>query len=179
MVNALILNTNGTYEVKRITSLEDYQSAVAGNIEILPFSRNYINPNDKKKKQKQEKKQRQLLCYVNGDGMNLGLTPNPYAGVLSILGASLHMGIFLYGNVIIMSEVDGVEKDIDPYIVSVMQDYKQCEDEDTFYIELERLVRPPRIKAIQEAVPTEESSRLKRKETTEIDGDSSKKRSLC
>jgi hypothetical protein len=136
MVKALILYTNGKYkevELKDIDSedgLDDYQKYVEGSIQSLPITRDYINPlNITTKKQR-------LSCYVNEEGMLKDLPSNQWAGFLGILGVRLNFGGIIYGNVIVLSNND---KNIDPYIVNLAKQFKECEDEDDFYVSLQKI----------------------------------------
>ena len=131
MVKALILYADGRREVKDVKGVDEFCKIVGGSLESLPVLRDYVKPN---------KKTGRLMGFVNDSGMIEQLPSNPYAGILSILGVSIHLGIYVYGNVILFSEnEDGDRRPIDPYIIQLFEDYDDCGDEDAFYCALEEL----------------------------------------
>ncbi len=148
MPRALILYTDGRQEVKVLNGYEAYQKVVCGNIESLPIARGYVNPEKKNAAGKRSK----LVCYVNDEGMIKSLALNPYAGILSILGVQLSLGLYIFGNVIVFADSDdGDDKPVDPYIVKLFADAKGRDDEednDEFYLALKKLNDPIKKKAV-------------------------------
>lgn len=136
MPNALILYTNGKHEVKHLNDIYEYQTIVDGYFTMLPVSRGYVNPEDTETKGVLSRPR--LVCYANEEGRTRKMNINPHGGVLSLLGVFLEeMGATAFGNVIVFSDSDdGEDKDIDPYIVSLFDQYEACEDENKFYASL-------------------------------------------
>jgi hypothetical protein len=137
MVKAIVLYTNGKYEELNLQGYKDFQKCVGGNFESLPMrSRGYINPD----KYGSERKQK-LLCFANETGMLENLDSNPWAGLLMALGTLVHSPYIVYGNVVVLAEnmKSGGEKNVDPYVVNLVKKFKETEDEDSFYMELEEL----------------------------------------
>lgn len=153
MTKALILYTNGKYEEKSLKDYKEYQKIVGGNIEMLPVMRGYVNPSQHYPGAERPR----LLCYVNDEGMIKQLPSNPWCGLLSVLGVSVYSGMPIFGNVIVFSEgEDGDEGVVDPYIVSLVKKYKECEDDDAFFVALEKL-NTPDIKRKKQCVVTKET----------------------
>lgn len=165
MVKALILYTNGKYEEKALKDLEAYQEVVKGSIEMLPVKRGYVNPSVTTK--------RKLLCYVNEEGMIAQLPSNPWGGLLQVLGVAMHPAFPIFGNVIVFSESkDGDEGPVDSYVVSLAKEYKDCEDEDAFFVALEKLNERKAVvnnkkKRNEEPAKEEKESKKKAKSTVE------------
>jgi hypothetical protein len=142
MPTALLLKTNGEYEKVSPKTVEEYQKYIGGYVERLPINRGYVNPN------KKSEGRFNLVCYADEEGLFKDMPINPYAGLLSVLGVTLAMGIYIYGPVLVFSEDtknDGEEANIDPYIVELIEQYNAVEeDEDAFFVALEELNEPPK-----------------------------------
>lgn len=145
MVKALILKTTGKTEVVTLSDLEDYQKYVGGEVRLMTINRGYVDP-----KQPNLKIRKRLRCYVNGQGITQQLPSNPFAGLLSLLGVGLQFGMFIFGDVIVLSKNTdhGDDKSIDPYVIDLVDRYIKCvdEEEEKFYIELEELNKPIKAK---------------------------------
>lgn len=136
MVKALILypanikeKKESRYEVINLKKIEEYQNYVGGDIESLPIKGGYKNEKNVQKK---------LICYVNEEGLLKDLPNNPWAMILDYLGVTIpwNMG-GLYGNIIVFTEnKEGDDGNIDPYVISLVEKFKECEDEDIFLCDL-------------------------------------------
>lgn len=141
MVKALILYTDGKYKVKDLKDVEEYGEIVGGSIERLLTIRDYVHP---------QKKSARLTGFVNESGMIDQLPLNPFAGILALLGVDTYVGLFLYGNVILFSDNT---KAIDPYIISLFDEYETCDDVEAFYCALEELNNKPATVVKEKVVP--------------------------
>jgi hypothetical protein len=165
MVKALVLYTNGEYAEVNLKGFEDYQKYVEGNIESLPIDRGYVNPNKTTTKQR-------LSCYANEEGMIRQLPSNPWAGFLSVLGVKLFSNIFIFGNVLVLSAND---RSIDPYIVNLAKEFTDCEDEDDFYVSLEKINEKKSSKTSNEKTDVSDKSEKKEEEKKKTKSDKPKR----
>lgn len=140
MPKALVLLTNGKYKEVSLKGYKDYQKEVDGNIELMPVSKGYVNPD---KPSTQKTKRSVLTCYANEVGMmNADMPINPWGAFLSALGITGFQECLIWGNVIVMGiNKFGDDGDVDPYIVKLAEEYSECEDEDEFIVKLEKLNR--------------------------------------
>lgn len=149
MVKALVLRTNGTCEEMDLKGYEAYQKVVGGNFEMVPITKGYVDPNQKTTTTKKKR----LTCYANEEGLMLQLPTNPWGGFLQVLGAYISHGFLIVGDVIVMgTNKDGDDGNVDPYIVSLAKEFIECEDEDEFYVNLETLNTPIKKKKKSEEV---------------------------
>jgi hypothetical protein len=158
-LKAISLKTNGKYEIVQVKDYENYEEYVEGPTQRVPFKKQgYINP--------QTKMQCKLSCYANEMGMITNLPSNPWAGLLSLFGASLFQGIFLFGNLLLLSKNQrGGDCDIDDYIIHIVKKFSDCHDEDTFYIQLKKTLKTSLITFQQDKKKKEEKEKDEGKST--------------
>jgi hypothetical protein len=143
VVKGLILDIKGEYKELTLVKKNDYKSiqdVVSGNFQVLP-AMEYYSPLTKSK--------RTLVCYVNEEGMVRNLDSNPWATLLSLFGVQLSCGMFIYGNVFVLSEDShGKEANVDPYLIQCAQQYYTCEDEDVFFANLEDVQKNGKLECV-------------------------------
>ena len=92
-----------------------------------------------------------ILCYANDDAMAQSCPPNPWAELLIALGLYLKPGYDLSsvcGDILLFSEGlgPGDEKDVDPYVVTLVKSMAESGDMDLFlqdFAEKQRAMQSP------------------------------------
>ena len=173
-LRAIVLYTDGKYEEVKVKDTEDYQKYVNGSIQLLPFKRGYINPNIEIKKK--DPQRFNLSCYVNEEGMIRDLAVNPWTGFLISLGAIATFDLFIYGNALLLSEnkQNGNDTHIDQYIVDLVKEYYEVEDDEDFFLKLEELNNP----SIKKKVEEEKKKVEEKQYSTDINQNIKKKRKI-
>jgi hypothetical protein len=142
-MNALILRTNGTRELKKLSDDDIAEPLGCRFIERMPHTKGYRHPKGWSKGTGSDKEGtlRYLSCWVDEEGFCAQKPNNGYAGVLMALNVTMSMGYAVFGDVVIFSRSRTGSKDapIDPYVVDLCQQYEECEDEDAFFCALEKL----------------------------------------
>lgn len=132
-IKALVLYTNGTYEIIKLKSYKDYQNIVGGTIQSIPVESNYFDYSNN---------QKTLYGYCNEDFIMKQLKINPYSNILSLLGFS---DINIQGNIIILNDNKEDDNnqliDIDPDIISIIECYNASDSKSKYLFELKERQR--------------------------------------
>ena len=132
-MQALVVRTDGTLEVKKLKGWEQYAREVGTGaeqkqgklpyVERLAYRKGYRNPGDRRGVR------RHLSCYVDEEGALKQLPSNPYAALFAALNLALYAGIFVFGNVVVLSFDPDSGKDctvLDQYVVELFERYRNA-----------------------------------------------------
>ena len=111
MPDAIVLETNGSYTMVNLTDTIDYEIQVNGNnLTLIHFDC--------------DTKGIHLSCYVNGNGKQDGLIPNPWTLFIISMGALIEDDEFIYGNIVLLSlnEESGDDKNIDQHTIDLVKE---------------------------------------------------------
>lgn len=110
MAKGAIIYIDGTVEIKDFNGLKDYQTAVGGLIECIPFTAD-------------------TDAYINEEGKYM-CAPNIFATFLAQINKRLNIGDWVAGNMIVVGKPDddGNDTDVPDWVIDLVTNINTDED---------------------------------------------------